>query len=374
MDLTSSRVRNVTVFLVSFLLLGALYVLITAGLTIGLGRKHSKDWDSRASVTVLICAHNESERIGACLAAIADQTYDYSKTEVIVIDDRSEDHTGEIARSWTDRIPNLRVLQVEKVELACPKKNALSTGMAEAKGDLILTTDADCKPAPGWIASTVASFSEKDTGVVIGPAPLTGQNGRISPLLVFQGLLVNALAAGSAGIGIPLTCSGRNLAFRRTAYDQSGGYGPIGHITGGDDVLLMRRIKSIGWKVVFNLDPDAEVTSPAHNDAQWSRQARYQSKAKHYGICVLSVATLMYILHLILFASPAWIWLAPGAFPILLLVFVIKAVADGAFLWRAAKKLGYRRILRWFPLVEVLLVPYITIFCAAGTLRRPTWN
>jgi cellulose synthase/poly-beta-1,6-N-acetylglucosamine synthase-like glycosyltransferase len=186
--------------------------------------------------------------------------------------------------------------------------------------------------------------------------------------------MVNALAAGSAGIGIPLTCSGRNMAFRRSAFDESGGYAPIGHITGGDDVLLMRRIRSAGWKVIFNQDDDATVASPAHTDRQWSRQTRYQSKAKNYGIRILSVATLIYILHLILFASPAWIWLAPGTFPVLLSIFVIKAAADWAFLWRAARRLGYRRTLRWFPLVEVLLVPYVTILCAAGTLRRPSWK
>ena len=361
-------------FLSSCLLLTALYVLITTSLTIGLGRNHLKDWNARPTITILICAHNESERIGVCLSAIAHQTYDIDKTEVIVIDDRSEDNTAEIARRWVREIPNLKVLPVENAELSCPKKNALSKGMSQANGELILTTDADCIPEPGWVASTVASFSEDDAGVVIGPAPLTGHEGRFSPLLIFQSLIVNALAAGSAGIGIPLTCSGRNLAFRRSAYDESGGYLPIGHITGGDDVLLMRRIRSARWKVIFNQDDDAVVASPAHTDKQWSRQTRYQSKARHYGIRILSVAFLIYILHLILFASPAWIWLAPEKFPVLLSVFVIKAAADWAFLWRAARRLGYHCTLRWFPLVEVLLVPYITIFCAAGIFRRPSWG
>jgi cellulose synthase/poly-beta-1,6-N-acetylglucosamine synthase-like glycosyltransferase len=362
----------VTVFLTAFFLLSVLYILITIGLTIGIGRTTDKNGETKQPVTILVCAHNESGRIGACLAAISAQTYDSAETEVIVVDDRSDDDTATIARGWAERIPNLKVLHVEKEELACPKKNALSLGMSQATGHLILTTDADCEPAPGWIASTVASFCDR-TGVVIGPAPLTGQGARLSSLLVFQSLLVNALAAGSAGIGIPLTCSGRNMAFRREAFNQSGGYGPIGHITGGDDVLLMRRIKSHGWAVLFNDDPNATVRSPAHLDRQWSRQTRYQSKAKHYGIGILSVAILIYILHLILFASPAWVWFTPDTLPVLLSILAIKAAADGAFLWRAARRLGYHRILRWFPVVELLLVPYITVFCAAGTLRRPTW-
>lgn len=355
------------------LLLTGLYILVTTGLTIGLGRHAGKNRDAAPSVTVVVCAHNEADFIGTCLAAIAAQTYDTEQTEVIVVDDRSTDETGKIARSWSDRIPHLIVLPVTDRRLGCPKKNALSHGLAAAGGRIILTTDADCAPSPGWIASTVASFTE-GVGVVIGPAPLTDPGSKFSPILIFQALLVNALAAGSAGIGIPLTCSGRNLAFRRKAFDQTGGYEPIGDIIGGDDVLLMRRIRAQGWRVVFNQDEQATVTSPAHLDRIWSRQIRYQSKARYYGLRILSVAILIYILHVLLLASPLWVWLAPDTLPILWSVLVVKAVADGVFLWRAARRLGYRRILRWFPIVEILAIPYIAIFCALGTLRPSTWN
>lgn len=361
---------------VLFLLLGlaAIYVVITLGLTIGLGRDANGEASGTpATVTVLICAHNEAQRIASCLRALSDQTYPRTMTQIIVVDDRSTDETFEIATSWKNRVPGLEVVRVDAQDLDCPKKNALQTGMAGATGEIVLTTDADCTPAPHWIASTVSRFGEQ-TGMVVGPAPLTNPGGRFAPLLVFQSLLVNALAAGSAGIGFPLTCSGRNLAFRREAFDTSGGYKPIGHIVGGDDVLLMRRIASTGWRVVYNHDPSAAVHSPAHLDRQWSRQIRYQSKARHYGVPILSLAILIYILHVLLLASPLFAWLAPDTIPILWSVLVVKAVADGVFLWRAARRLGYRRIFRWFPVVEILTVPYIAVFCALGTLRPPSWT
>ena len=362
-----------TILLTTLLLLTGLYVLVTTGLALGLGRRAGKDPDFAPSVSVVVCAHNEADRIGSCLAAIAAQTYDDEQTEIILVDDRSTDATEKIARSWTDRIPQLKILPVTENRLKCPKKNALSHGRAVAGGQIILTTDADCVPSPDWIASTVASFSER-VGVVIGPAPLTNPGSRFSPLLIFQSLLVNALAAGSAGIGIPLTCSGRNFAFRKTAFDQVGGYEPIGNIIGGDDVLLMRRIRECGWAVVFNQDETATVASPAHVDRIWSRQVRYQSKARYYGLRILSVAVLIYILHVMLLATPIWIWLAPETFPILLSVLAVKAAADGLFLWRAARRLGYHRTLRWFPIIEILAIPYIAVFCALGTLRSSSWN
>jgi cellulose synthase/poly-beta-1,6-N-acetylglucosamine synthase-like glycosyltransferase len=350
-----------------------LYVVITISLTIGIERRVERTNHPEVPVTVLICAHNEADRIGRCMQALASQTYPAALTEIIVVDDRSTDGTAEAVSAWRDRIQNLQIVSVESTTLHCPKKNALLTGSDRAAGDLILTTDADCSPAPGWIASTVSAFAT-DTGVVIGPSPLTDPGGKFGPLLAFQSLLVNALAAGSAGIGFPLTCSGRNLAFRREAFAQSGGYQPIGHIIGGDDVLLMRRIAALGWDVHYNDDPEATVASPAHLDHQWSRQIRYQSKARHYGVPILSVAVLIYILHVLLLAGPLWVWLAPHTIPTLCSVLLLKAAVDGVFLWRAARRLGYRRLLYWFPVVEVLTIPYVAVFCALGTMRPSSWT
>lgn len=355
-------------------LLVALYVAITLALTVGLGRNASRAPDGAIlPVTLIVCARNEQDRIGACLEALARQAYPADRTQVIVVDDRSTDRTAEIARQFADRFHDLRVIPVTHRKLRCPKKNALTHGLAEASGDIILTTDADCEPSPGWIASTVAAFDER-VGVVVGPSPLSDPGARFASLLVFQSLVVNALAAGSAGIGIPLTCSGRNLAYRRAACEQAGGYEPIGDVIGGDDVLLMRRIHRIGWRVVYNQDPDARVVSPAHTDRQWSRQIRYQSKARHYGPRVLFVAGLIYILHLLLFTSPAWAWHAPETLPILWSVLFAKATADGVFLWRAARRLGYAGAMRWFPVVELLIVPYVAVVCAVGTLRPGSWT
>ena len=86
------------------------------------------------------------------------------------------------------------------------------------------------------------------------------------------------------------------------------------------------------------------------------------------------VAILLYILHLLLLASPLVYWFAPEALPILLTAVLAKAVADGAFLWRAATVFEQRRVLRWFPFVELLIVPYVAVFCALGTLRPASWT
>ena len=76
-----------------------------------------------------------------------------------------------------------------------------------ARGDIIFTQTPDCLPSPNWITSNLAHFVP-DVGMVIGHAPLLKSEKTISGLLSLQALIVSTVAAGSAGIGFPLTMFG----------------------------------------------------------------------------------------------------------------------------------------------------------------------
>lgn len=353
-------------------LLCLVYVIVAGAIHRGLSRLSAGRNTALPGVTVVIPARNEAHRIGTCLAALAEQTYPPERTEVIVVDDRSNDDTARRALAWVDRIPGLKVVRAAEGALACPKKNALDAGIAAGAGEIILTTDADCIPSSDWIASTVRAF-DPDVGMVAGYAPLLPGRGLLSGLLALQSLVVSALAAGSIGLGFPLTCSGRNLAYRRRAFHDAGGFGPIGHIEGGDDVLLMRRmVARTAWRIRFN--PRARVDSRPHVDRLYRRQVRYQSKAVHYGYSVLLVAACIYIFHVALAAAPFLAWRHP-AFRVPFGVMVAaKLLADWLLLSKAARRFNARKILRLFPLLELISVPYVVVICAAGALAPSRWK
>ena len=353
-------------------LLCLVYVVVAGAIHRGLGRLSAGGNADTPDVTVVIPARNEARRIDRCLSALAEQTYPPERTLVIVVDDHSTDDTARIAMAWTDRIPGLKVVQATGGPHACSKKNALDAGIRAGAGEIILTTDADCIPSSDWIASTVRAF-DPDVGMVAGYAPLIPKRGALSGLLALQGLVVSTLAAGSIGLSFPLTCTGRNLAYRRSAFHDAGGFDPIGHIRGGDDVLLMRRIASnTAWRIRFN--PDACVRSSPHTDGLYRRQVRYQSKAVHYGFSVLPVALTLYIFHVVLAAAPFLAWLNPALrFPFGM-IGAAKILADWLLLSGAARRFNARRILRLFPLLELISVPYVVVICAAGALARSRWK
>lgn len=348
------------------------YVIVAGAIHRGLSRTAPGRNAESHDVTVVIPARNEAHRIESCLAALAEQTYPPERTEVIVVDDRSTDDTARRALAWSDRIPGLKVVRATEGPLACPKKNALDAGINAGAGEIILTTDADCIPSSDWIASTVRAF-DPDVGMVAGNAPLLPGRGLLSRLISLQSLVVSTLAAGSMGLGFPLTCSGRNLAYRRAAFHDAGGFGPIGHIRGGDDVLLMRRIaRRTPWRIRFN--PDARVDSQPHTDGLFRRQVRYQSKAVHCGYSVLLVAACIYIFHVALAAGPFLAWRHPAFRVPFGLMVAAKLLADWLLLFRAARRFSARKILRLFPLLELISVPYVVVICAAGALAPSRWK
>ncbi|MYC13275.1 MAG: glycosyltransferase [Gemmatimonadetes bacterium] len=352
----------------------AVYITLIVVFLFGLLRRSRQVNGRCLSVSVIVPARNEATNIDACLRALAAQTYPDDHLEIIVVDDRSSDDTAARIDKWTRRLPNLSRVSVTHQNYICPKKNALWQGIKHARGDIIFTTDADCRPGPNWITSNLAHFAP-DVGMVIGHAPLLQNEKVLSGLLSLQALIVSTLAAGSAGIGFPLTCSGRNMAYRRKAFDEVKGFNDIGHIIGGDDVLLMRQFaQKSAWKIRFNADADAFVPSASHPDNLINRQVRYQSKTIHYGIPTLILAFAVYIFHVVLATLPIFFWTDAELFYLVGSCLGIKIIADAVFLLFGSIQFKSLKLLLWFPVLEILIIPYIVIICALGTLSPFKWK
>ena len=112
-------------------------------------------------ISVLVLARDEASHIGRLLDTLARQHYPQEKFEVIVIDDHSTDGTAERVEQYP--FGNLRLLRLAEhlgpgKHILSYKKEALELGIKQAKGTLILTTDADCEAPPYWLASHAAFY------------------------------------------------------------------------------------------------------------------------------------------------------------------------------------------------------------------------
>lgn len=114
-------------------------------------------------VSVIIPVFNDGDRLRLCLAALAEQTYEQSHFEIIVIDNGSDD--GEFIQSVVAPYDNLTLT----VESAPGSYAARNQGLTLAKGEILAFTDADCIPAPDWIEQGVEQLqSNPSCGQVLG--------------------------------------------------------------------------------------------------------------------------------------------------------------------------------------------------------------
>jgi cellulose synthase/poly-beta-1,6-N-acetylglucosamine synthase-like glycosyltransferase len=101
--------------------------------------------------TVIIPAYNAATTLGECLSALNAQTVERDRYEVIVVDDGSHDATSDVAAEHGARL----VRQQNAGQAA-----ARNHGVQDAQGAIVAFTDADCAPAPTWLAEMVAPFAD----------------------------------------------------------------------------------------------------------------------------------------------------------------------------------------------------------------------
>jgi len=360
---------------------GAIYALAMLALIVGLSRLQRARAISTSEVpfvSIVVAARDEEASIARCLDALLSQDYPRDRIEAVIVDDRSSDRTSGIARAYEGRHPRLRVLRVKETRYACPKKNALALGIARSRGELLLTTDADCRPGPGWVAGMVRHFTP-EVGMVAGHSPPDLDGGIASRVLALEAIAKAGLAAGSVGLGLPLSCTGRNLAYRREAFEAVGGFDRVGHIVAGDDVLLMRLIASrTPWKVRYATEAETIVPTSAGPSAPgrlYHQKVRHASKPLHYGAAILALAGVIYLFHALLLVGLAGALLSSGPFHALYVALGARCAVDLAFLFRTGRTLGMPPgLFRYFFLLEGAYIPYVVIFTLLGGMKRFRWK
>ena len=120
------------------------------------------------SVSVIIAARNEEDNIKRTIEAILNQNFPKDKLELIIVDDHSTDRTAEIIKSYEDRGVKLLQLAVGDA-LNSYKKYAITKAIEMSTGDIIVSTDADCRMGRDWLRTIVGYFEENDSYMVSSP-------------------------------------------------------------------------------------------------------------------------------------------------------------------------------------------------------------
>jgi len=213
----------------------------------------------------VVCAYNAERTMDRCLASLA--VLNYPDYEVIVVNDGSQDRTGEITESYDF----CRLINQPNKGLSA----ARNAGAEASTGDIVAYTDSDCVADPDWLTYLVAKMEMSDLAACGGPNFPPPEDDLVpAAVAVAPGGPTHVLISDEIAEHI----AGCNMAFRRDVLLQLGGFDPI-YRAAGDDVDICWRLQDAGYTIGFS--PAAVVWHFRRNTvAAYCAQQRGYGKAE----------------------------------------------------------------------------------------------
>ena len=346
----------------------------------GLHRLRLSGPPQNLTYSVVIAARNEEHVIGRCLDSVFRQNLPQERYEVIVVNDRSNDRTPDICEEYCRRFPALsHVVIPETPPGVAPKKHAVAAGIARARNEVIVLTDADCTVPEGWLAAIDRNFTEA-TDVVQGVtayAYAAGMSRFFFNVQAVDFLSHGVVAAAAMGAGLPLNSNANNFAFRKKAYESAQGYGSARKVVSGDDDLLLQRIaKNRKGRVSFMADPaGAVITRPTLTlRGMFEQRKRWGSKTVNYGPCQVVFLSGVFLFYCGIAAAFAAFFFSPVFLPVFLAMLASKVIGEYLLMLPGTALLNQKQLRRYILPASLLQLPLVLAAVVFGVFGKFSWK
>ncbi len=365
-----------------FLLLLLPYILLILLLLTGwkrlkayLPQKHT----ALSLFSIVIPVRNEQYNILKLLYSLRIQDYNKEYFEVIVVDDHSTDSGLQLIRKFKNKYEDFNLKIIELPDDLSSKKEALKTGIAAARGDAVVTMDADCTAGVNYLKTVNEYYRRQMPRLLIGPVKIDEKPGYFAKLqaLEFSSLIFSA--AGSAGISKPLMANGANMIIDRSVFENQNMDILRKEFASGDDMFLLDHVrKTYGSEAVHFIKNEEAVlsTSPADSLKQFVNQRkRWVSKSKAYRYpWLVAVSLIVFLTALLQVAVLAALLVFPQILPAVILIWGIKISIDAVTLIKISGFLKQKST-RWWIIPLSFCYPFYVIFSAiAGLFTSYEWK
>ena len=211
-------------------------------------------------ISIIVPAYNAAQTLPACLEALQRQTQ--PPDEIIVVDDGSKDQTSQVARACGVELFE----QTHQGPAA-----ARNLGLYNARGDIVLFTDADCEPVSTWVAEMLYPFSDPQVVGVKG-SYRTYQQERVARLVQYEFEERYDRLSRLAIIDFIDTYS---AAFRSAVLREKGGFDPAFPRADSEDAELSYRLARSGCRLMFNRQAVVYHRHPSTWSAYLHRKIRF---------------------------------------------------------------------------------------------------
>lgn len=254
--------------------------------------KHPKQFPF---ISVIVPVRNEEKGIHRCIRSLLSQDYPKEQFEIIVVNDHSTDGTASILAELQRKHEGMVIHHCSENESG--KKAAVSRAVSAAHGSIIAATDGDCAAQSGWLQAIALTFENEEIVFATGPLTYFRNGSFIRGFLQTELESIQVLSGGSAALGFPLLANGANMAYRKSFFDEAGGYSLDRHVS-GDDMTLLQLARRSGKGIAY-ISGKAGLVETACAETLGEaieQRARWLSKTGTYR----SAALLLYSLVLLL--------------------------------------------------------------------------
>ena len=324
-------------------------------------------------VSVIICARNEAKNLQQYLPFVLEQKH--QNFEVIVVNDCSSDSSEDVLRTYQDKYPHLKVVKIEEhPRYKTAKKFAVTLGIKAASNEILVFTDADCKPdSENWLSLIAVSYVNPTTEIVLGYSPYLHKSSLLNKLIRYETFQTAINYFSFALNGMPYMGVGRNLSYKKSLFFKGKGFASHMHILSGDDDLFVNQ-NSTSANTELEIRADSHVWSEPKLtwQAYWGQKMRHmgagnQYKKQHrFNLGLQAISSIGFYLFLIICLSLKIELIALGS------IFLLRFLTQLYTYYKPMESLRNKDLRWWFILLDPFYYIYLTALSFAGFFRKKT--
>ncbi len=337
--------------------------------------KNTGNESSQPPVSVIICAKNELKNLELNLPAVLDQNY--PEFQVVVVDDGSWDGTDEYLEQIALKYKQLKIVTLKEQEkYRHGKKFALSLGIKASVHEVLIFTDADCRPlSDKWITEIVKGYSPGKE-IVLGYGSYQKTPGFVNKLIRYDTFFTAIQYLSYALAGNPYMGVGRNLSYKRQLFFNNKGFASHSHIMSGDDDLFVNET-STGSNTAVVLAPDSfTVSIPKNSLGSWLKQKkRHLTTGFHYKGGHKLLLSSYQITQFLFYGALTVLLIMNYDFRLPLAFYLIRLCCQMAVFGLGMKKLEEKGLLLLTPLFDIVFMFIYPSLAIANIVRKEkTWK
>lgn len=340
---------------------------------LGLLRSGSLSQKTFPDISVIIAARNEEQNLPRLLRSLSQ--LDYPGYEIIIVNDHSTDGSAALLDSWNGK-HRIRILHLKgETPGLTGKKAAIDYGIKNSTYDLLAFTDADCVVPKDWLKQTGSGLGDS-IDYVLGFSLLQRHaGGSLFRPRNFERSVYYALAAAGLYWRMPITSMACNIAYRKSVFLASGGFGDLGFLRSGDDDLLLMKMMPRIRKAIFDPSLVMRVISYDGMDSGQHHQTniRRASKFRYYPLYLKVLAAFVFLYYALFYYILISSIFHPGS-SLSWLFTGIKTGVELLLVSTLFTMVKEPRLILLYP-VQILLFPAQFIFYAIrGSLGKYSWK